>query len=105
MPAKVRKGDRVVVTSGRDKGKSGEVLRVYATEERVLVTGVNVVKRHQRQTAKAQGGIVSKESPIHLSKIAHVDPKTGSPTRVGFKVLGDGRLVRFAKKSGEVLDV
>jgi large subunit ribosomal protein L24 len=105
MPAKVRKGDRVVVTSGRDKGKSGEVLRVYATEERVLVTGVNVVKRHQRQTAKAQGGIVSKESPIHLSKIAHVDPKTGSPTRVGFKVLSDGRRVRFAKKSGEVLDV
>ena len=105
MAAKVRKGDRVVVTSGRDKGKSGEVLRVYASEERVLVTGVNVVKRHQRQTAKAQGGIVSKESPIHLSKISHVDPKTGGPTRIGFKVLGDGRRVRFAKKSGEVLDV
>ena len=105
MTAKVRKGDRVVVTAGRDKGKSGEVLRVYPAEERVLVNGVNVVKRHQRQTAKAQGGIVSKESPIHLSKIAHVDPKTGSPTRVGFKILGDGRRVRFAKKSGEVLDV
>jgi large subunit ribosomal protein L24 len=105
MAAKVRKGDRVVVTAGRDKGKSGEVLRVYPAEERVLVNGVNVVKRHQRQTAKAQGGIVSKESPIHLSKIAHVDPKTGSPTRIGFKVLGDGRRVRFAKKSGEVLDV
>jgi large subunit ribosomal protein L24 len=105
MAAKVRKGDRVVVTAGRDKGKSGEVLRVYTSEERVLVTGVNVVKRHQRQTAKVQGGIVSKESPIHLSKIAHVDPKTGSPTRIGFKVLGDGRRVRFAKKSGEVLDV
>jgi len=105
MAAKVRKGDRVVVTAGRDKGKSGEVLRVYPAEERVLVTGVNVVKRHQRQTAKAQGGIVSKESPIHLSKIAHVDPKTGSPTRIGFKILGDGRRVRFAKKSGEVLDV
>jgi len=105
MAAKVRKGDRVVVTAGRDKGKSGEVLRVYASEERVLVTGVNVVKRHQRQTAKAQGGIVSKESPIHLSKISHVDPKTGSPTRIGFKILGDGRRVRFAKKSGEVLDV
>ena len=105
MAAKVRKGDRVVVTAGRDKGKSGEVLRVYPSEERVLVTGVNVVKRHQRQTAKAQGGIVSKESPIHLSKIAHVDPKTGSPTRIGFKILGDGRRVRFAKKSGEVLDV
>ena len=105
MSAKVRKGDRVVVTSGRDKGKSGEVLRVYTSEERVLVTGVNVVKRHQRQTAKAQGGIVSKESPIHLSKISHVDPKTGSPPRIGFKILGDGRRVRFAKKSGEVLDV
>ena len=105
MAAKVRKGDRVMVTAGRDKGKSGEVLRVYAAEERVLVTGVNVVKRHQRQTAKAQGGIVSKESPIHLSKISHVDPKTGGPTRIGFKILGDGRRVRFAKKSGEVLDV
>jgi len=105
MAAKIRKGDRVVVTAGRDKGKSGEVLRVYTSEERVLVTGVNVVKRHQRQTAKAQGGIVSKESPIHLSKISHVDPKTGGPTRIGFKILGDGRRVRFAKKSGEVLDV
>ena len=105
MAAKIRKGDRVVVTAGRDKGKSGEVLRVYPSEERVLVTGVNVVKRHQRQTAKAQGGIVSKESPIHLSKISHVDPKTGAPTRIGFKILGDGRRVRFAKKSGEVLDV
>jgi large subunit ribosomal protein L24 len=105
MAAKIRKGDRVVVTAGRDKGKSGEVLRVYPAEERVLINGVNVVKRHQRQTAKAQGGIVSKESPIHLSKIAHVDPKTGSPTRIGFKILGDGRRVRFAKKSGEVLDV
>jgi len=105
MAAKVRKGDRVVVTAGRDKGKSGEVLRVYPAEERVLVNGVNVVKRHQRQTAKAQGGIVSKESPIHLSKISHVDPKTGGPTRIGFKILGDGRRVRFAKKSGEVLDV
>ncbi len=105
MPAKVKKGDRVVVTSGRDKGKSGEVLRVFPTDGRVLVAGVNVVKRHQRQTPRAQGGIISKELPIHLSKIAHVDPQTGGPTRVGFKVLADGRLVRFAKKSGEVLDV
>jgi large subunit ribosomal protein L24 len=105
MAAKVKKGDRVVVIAGRDKGKSGEVLRVYPTEERVLVAGVNVVKRHQRQTARVQGGIVSKEAPLHLSKIAHVDPKTGGPTRIGFKVLGDGRRVRFAKKSGEVLDV
>ena len=105
MPAKVKKGDRVIVTSGRDKGKSGEVLRVYPSEERVLIAGVNIVKRHQRQTARAQGGIVSKESPVHLSKVAHIDPKNGGPTRIGFKVLGDGRLVRFAKKSGEVLDV
>ena len=105
MPAKVKKGDRVIVTAGRDKGKRGEVLRVYTADERVLVSGVNVVKRHQKQTARAQGGIVSKESPVHLSKIAHVDPKTGEATRIGFKVLGDGRMVRFAKKSGEVLDV
>ncbi|HXJ01717.1 MAG TPA: 50S ribosomal protein L24 [Micropepsaceae bacterium] len=105
MSAKVRKGDRVVVTSGRDKGKSGEVLRVFPTDERVVVAGVNMVKRHQRQTQRAQGGIISKEAPLHLSKIAHVDPKTGSPTRIGFKVLEDGRRVRFAKKSGEVLDV
>ena len=102
---KIKKGDTVVVISGRDKGKSGEVLRVYPTEERVLVAGVNVVKRHQRQTARVQGGIVSKEAPLHLSKIAHVDPKTGGATRIGFKILGDGRRVRFAKKSGEVLDV
>jgi len=105
MPAKVKKGDRVIVTAGRDKGKRGEVLRVYTADERVLVSGVNVVKRHQKQTARAQGGIVSKESPVHLSKIAHVDPKTGEATRIGFKLLGDGRMVRFAKKSGEVLDV
>jgi large subunit ribosomal protein L24 len=105
MPAKVKKGDRVIVTAGRDKGKRGEVLRVYRDDERVLVSGVNVVKRHQKQSARAQGGIVSKESPVHLSKIAHVDPKTGDATRVGFKVLGDGRMVRFAKKSGEILDV
>jgi len=105
MPAKVKKGDRVIVTSGRDKGKRGEVLRVFTADERVLVSGVNMVKRHQKQSARSQGGIISKETPVHLSKIAHVDPKTGEPTRVGFKVLGDGRMVRFAKKSGEVLDV
>jgi large subunit ribosomal protein L24 len=105
MSAKVRKGDRVVVTSGREKGKSGEVLRVYPSEARVVIAGVNMVKRHQRQTQRAQGGIVSKEAPLHLSKIAHIDPKTGGPTRIGFKVLEDGRRVRFAKKSGEVLDV
>ncbi len=105
MPAKVKKGDRVVVTAGRDKGKSGEVIRVYPSEERVLVAGVNVVKRHQHQTPRQQGGIVNKEAPVHLSKIAHIDPKSGGPTRIGFKRLEDGRLVRFAKKSGEVIDV
>lgn len=105
MPAKVKKGDRVVVTAGREKGKSGEVIRVYPDESRVLVAGVNVIKRHQRQTPRQQGGIVSKEAPVHLSKIAHIDPKNGGPTRVGFKRLEDGRLVRFAKKSGEVIDV
>ncbi len=105
MPAKIRKGDRVIVTSGRDKGKSVEMLRVYPSESRVLVAGVNFVKRHQKQTARVQGGITTKEAPIHFSKIAHLDPKAGGPTRIGFKVLGDGRIVRFAKKSGEVLDV
>ena len=105
MTAKIKKGDRVVVTTGRDKGKKGEVIKVYPTEERALVSGVNLVKRHQRQTAKVQGGIVNKEAPVHLSNLAHVDPKTGTATRVGFKVLNDGRKVRFAKKSGEVIDV
>ena len=105
MPAKLKKGDRVIVTAGKDKGKRGEVLRVYPSEERVLVSGVNVVKRHQRQTARVQGGIVSKELPVHISKIAHVDPKSDGPTRVGFKKMEDGRLVRFAKKSGEIIDV
>jgi large subunit ribosomal protein L24 len=105
MPSKVKKGDRVIVTAGRDKGKKGEVIRVYPSDERVLVAGVNVVKRHQRQTARAQGGIINKEAPIHLSKVAHVDPRSGGPTRIGFKILEDGRRVRFAKKSGEVLDV
>ena len=101
----IRKGDRVVVTTGRDKGKKGEVLKVFPDETRALVAGVNVVKRHQRQTQTQAGGIVTKESPIHLSNIAHVDPKSGGATRIGFKVLGDGRKVRFAKKSGEVIDV
>src|SRR5215467_14458545 len=105
MAAKLKKGDKVIVTSGRDKGKRGEVLRVYPADDRLLVSGVNLVKRHQRQTARVQGGIISKEAPIHRSKIAHADPKTGEATRVGFKILEGGRKVRFAKKSGEVLDV
>ena len=105
MSAKIKKGDRVIVTTGRDKGKKGEVLKMFPTEERALVSGVNVVKRHQRQTQRVQGGIVSKESPIHLSNLAHVDPKSGAATKIGFKKLGDGRTVRFARKSGEVIDV
>ena len=105
MTAKIRKGDRVIVTTGRDKGKKGEVIKMYPAENRALVSGVNVVKRHQRATQRQQGGIVSKESPIDLSNLAHVDPKSGEPTRIGFKVLGDGRKVRFARKSGEVIDV
>ena len=105
MAAKVRKGDRVVVTTGRDKGKMGEVLRVYPDEGRVLVSGVNIVKKHQKQTQREQGGIVSKEAPVHVSNVAHIDPKSGEPTRVGFKTLADGRKVRVAKKSGESIDV
>jgi large subunit ribosomal protein L24 len=105
MTAKIRKGDRVIVTTGRDKGKKGEVLKVFPSDNRALVAGVNVVKRHQRQSPRQQGGIVNKEAPIQLSNLAHADPKTGEPTRVGFKVLNDGRKVRFAKKSGEVIDV
>jgi large subunit ribosomal protein L24 len=101
----IRKGDKVVVITGRDKGKKGSVIKVFPKEDRALVQGVNVVKRHQRQTQTQQAGIVSKESPIHLSNIAHVDPKSGDGTRIGFKTLGDGRKVRFAKKSGEVIDV
>jgi large subunit ribosomal protein L24 len=105
MPAKIKKGDRVVVTTGRDKGKKGQVMKIMTEENRALVSGVNMVKRHQRQTQKLQGGIVSKEAPVHLSNLAHADPKDGSPTRIGWKVLNDGRKVRFAKKSGEVIDV
>ena len=105
MSAKIKKGDRVIVTTGRDKGKKGEVIKMFPSENRALVSGVNVVKRHQRQTQRAQGGIVSKESPIDLSNLAHVDPKSGGATRIGFKKMNDGRTVRFAKKSGEVIDV
>jgi len=101
----IRKGDNVVVISGSDKGKKGSVLKVFPKDNRALVQGVNMVKRHQRQTQTQQAGIVTKESPVQLSNIAHVDPKSGKATRIGFKTLGDGRRVRFAKKSGEVIDV
>ena len=98
---KIRKGDRVIVLSGRDKGKKGEVFKVMPKDERALVRGVNIVRRHQRQTAQKEGGIIAKEAPIHLSNLALEDPKDGKPTRVGFKVMPDGRKVRVAKRSGE----
>ena len=105
MVAKIKKGDRVIVTTGRDKGKKGEVLKVLPKENRAVVSGVNTMKRHQKQSQTQQGGIVNKDLPIQLSNLAHVDPKSGEATRIGWKVLGDGRRVRFAKKSGEVIDV
>ena len=104
MAAKIRKGDKVVVLTGRDKGRSGEVIEVRPAEGRALVRGINVVKRHQRQTPQQQGGIVSKEAPIQLSNLAIADPESGKATRVGFKVLEDGSKVRIAKRSGERID-
>ena len=104
MAAKIRKGDKVVVISGRDKGRSGEVIEVRPSESRALVRGVNMVKRHQKQTPQREGGIISKEAPIHLSNIAVADPKSGKPTRVGFKIMNDGRKVRVAKRSGVEID-
>jgi large subunit ribosomal protein L24 len=105
MAAKIKKGDKVVVTTGRDKGKSGEVLKVVTDTGRAVVQGVNMVKRHTRPSAtNAQGGIIEKEAAIHLSNLAHIDPKTNEATRVGFKTLDDGRKVRFSKRSGEVID-
>ncbi|MBN2752641.1 MAG: 50S ribosomal protein L24 [Rhodospirillaceae bacterium] len=102
--AKIKKGDFVIVLAGKDKGKKGEVLRALPTADRVVVQGINVVKRHTRPTQMSAGGILEKEAPIHVSNVAHVDPKEGKPTRVGFKTLEDGRKVRFAKLSGEVVD-
>jgi large subunit ribosomal protein L24 len=107
MAAKIKKGDTVVVIAGRDKGRSGEVLEMRRDEHRVLVRGVNVVKRHQRQSATQEGGIISKEAPIHLSNVALTDPKDGKPTRVGFKIVGKGeerKKVRVAKRSGVEID-
>ena len=104
MAAKIRKGDKVVVLSGRDKGRTGEVIEVRPAQGRALVRGVNMVRRHQRQTPQQEGGIISKESTIHLSNIALADPKDGKPTRVGFKVLEDGRKVRFSKRTGDLID-
>jgi large subunit ribosomal protein L24 len=101
---KVKKGDTVVVIAGKDKGKTGEVLRVLPSELRVVVQGVNMVKRHTRPAMGNPGGIVEKEAALHVSNVAHVDPKDRKPTRVGFRTLDDGRKVRFAKRSGELID-
>ena len=102
---RLRKGDDVVVISGRDKGKTGSILRVIRSEDRVIVDGINMVKRHTRPSQAQPGGIVDKEAPIHISNVALADPKDGVATRVGYKFLEDGRKVRFAKQSGEVIDV
>lgn len=105
MAAKIKKGDYVVVISGKDKGHKGEVTKVFPKEQRVLVSGAGIVTRHQRPTQfNPEGGIKRFESPIHISNVAHLDPKDGNKTRIGFKVLKDGKKVRVAKKSGEVID-
>ena len=105
MAAKVKKGDKVVVLAGRDKGKQGEVLKVLPSENRVVVQGVMMARRHQKAGPHhPEGGIVSIEAPLAVSNVAHLDPKDGKPTRVGFKFLEDGRKVRFAKRSGEIID-
>ena len=104
MAAKIKKGDKVVVLAGRDKGRSGEVMQVMPKEDRAFVRGINLVKKHQKQTQNQEGGIVSKEAAIHLSNLAVADPKDGQPTRVGFRILDDGRKVRFAKRSGDLID-
>ena len=104
MAAKIKKGDKVVVLTGRDKGKTGEVVQVMPKETRALVRGVNLVKRHTKQSMNQEGGIISKEGPIDLSNLAVADPKDGKATRVGFKILEDGRKVRFAKRSGDLID-
>jgi large subunit ribosomal protein L24 len=105
MAAKIKKGDKVVVLTGRDKGKTGQVVKVLPSESRVVVSGVNTVKRHQRATQTSPGGIEEKDAAIHVSNVALADPKTGEATRVGFKTGKDGKKVRVAKKSGEVIDV
>jgi large subunit ribosomal protein L24 len=107
MAARIKKGDTVIVITGRDKGRSGEVIEMHREQGRVLVRGVNMVKRHQRQSASQEGGIISKEGPIHLSNVALTDPKDGKPTRVGFKFVGKGdekKKVRVAKRSGVEID-
>ena len=100
----VKKGDKVQVISGKDKGKQGVILAAFPKKNRVIVEGVNIVKKHEKPSqANPQGGIIEKEAPIHVSKVMPLDPKTGEPTRIGYKIV-DGKKVRYAKKSGEILD-
>ena len=104
MAAKIKKGDKVVVLTGKDKGKKGDVVAVFPKENKALVQGVNMMKRHEKPSQTSAGGIVTREAKVHLSNIAIQDPKSGKPTRVGFKTLDDGRKVRVAKASGEMID-
>ncbi|MCT6823433.1 50S ribosomal protein L24 [Bartonella apis] len=101
---KIRKGDKVVILSGKDKGRNGEVIKVNPEENTAIVRGINMVKRHQRQTQTQEAGIISKEAPLHISKLAIADPKDGKPTRVGFRVEEGGKKVRVAKRSGDLID-
>jgi large subunit ribosomal protein L24 len=101
---KIRKGDKVVVVAGKDKGRSGEVVRMMPKDDKAVVRGVNMIVRHQKQTQAQEGGLIRKEAPIHVSNIALADPKDGKPTRVGFRVEKDGKKVRVAKRSGEVIN-
>jgi large subunit ribosomal protein L24 len=104
MAARIKKGDSVMILAGKDKGKTGQVLTILKQESRVIVQGVNMVRRHTRPSAQSTGGIIQKEAPLHVSNVAHVDPKTREATRVGFRKLEGGRKVRYAKRSGEVID-
>ena len=104
MASKIKKGDTVIVLTGRDKGKTGEVLKVLPDANRVLVDGVNLVKKHKKPSPASAGGIETMAAPLHISNVAHKDPRSGKATRIGFKFLEDGRKVRFAKASGEVID-
>ena len=104
MAAKIKKGDKVVVLAGKDRGVEGDVLSVNPSEDRVTVSGVNMIRKHQKQTQQTQGGIISREAKLHISNVALKDPSTGKATRVGFKVQDDGKKVRIAKASGEVID-
>ena len=104
MAARIRKGDRVVVTAGKSKGVQGDVLKVLPDDQRVVVQGAQLVKRHTKPSARSAGGIDTREAPIHVSNVAHLDPQDGKPTRIGFKFLEDGRKVRYAKRSGEIID-